>query len=63
MARRADVACGADVARRTRDGCDAARKAMWQSRASPRNARWCRHMARGHATPCGHSGGATWQEG
>ena len=63
VARRADVTRGVDMARGTGDGCDAACKAMWQSRASPRDARWRGHVVGGHASPRGHPGGATWQEG
>ena len=44
--RGADVAREADVARGTRDGCDAACKATWQSHASPRGARWLGHVAK-----------------
>ena len=57
------MARGADVAHGTRDGCDAARKATWQSRASPRDARWREHAVGGHASPRRRPDGATWQEG
>ena len=44
------MAHGADVAHRLR-GCDAACKATWQGRTSPRGAQVAQTRGKGHASP------------